>query len=394
LEITNFLKSFKMEKYNIFNLKNGRSLISLSFIFLVVSLFLFTFSLNFNSNIVYADELNETNETEIINFTYYEPTKKVINTGIKEGDNIFNSKSYYITLTGNEMNFDIDYELLEDGQISITLISPEISKYDNLAKIGEKTFYQEPIDDYNARVSNLTSKYGDINVSRKTFYVYDNIPIKDKKGAVKKLEKAKLIGSNYVYNYIFDSKEDSYLKIGENSVEVELSTDLVSYYKFDEISGTNAEDSHGTNDGTANNARVFTTEVDGIINTGADFTGGNDYIEIDSIPVGANDAKTISMWVKTPATLDSTTYGMISTRARSAPPQGFIFSFKGETTSTGRVSYAHTGEESILDSALTIATNTWYHLVVTTGTNGNGVKVYFNGNEVADGDTTAIEILE
>jgi hypothetical protein len=46
-----------------------------------------------------------------------------------------------------------------------------------------------------------------------------------------------------------------------------LETDLISWYKLDETSGINAEDSHGSNDGTANDARVFTTEVDGIINT-------------------------------------------------------------------------------------------------------------------------------
>ena len=41
-------------------------------------------------------------------------------------------------------------------------------------------------------------------------------------------------------------------------------TDLVSYWKLDETTGTSAADSHGSNTGTANNARVFTTEAAGI----------------------------------------------------------------------------------------------------------------------------------
>ncbi|MBA7658702.1 hypothetical protein ES703_66661 [subsurface metagenome] len=67
-----------------------------------------------------------------------------------------------------------------------------------------------------------------------------------------------------------------------------LIDDLVSYYKLDEIAGTNADDAHGANDGTATDARVFTSEITGIINTGADFTQGADHIDITGVTTGAS----------------------------------------------------------------------------------------------------------
>ena len=64
------------------------------------------------------------------------------------------------------------------------------------------------------------------------------------------------------------------------SASPSLIDDVVAYWKLDEISGTNAEDSHASYDGTATNTRVFTSEVTGIINTGADFSQGDDAIDI------------------------------------------------------------------------------------------------------------------
>ena len=51
-------------------------------------------------------------------------------------------------------------------------------------------------------------------------------------------------------------------------------TNLVSYYKLDETSGT-IVDAHGSNDGTNNGA---TYGVAGIVNTALDFDGVNDYV--------------------------------------------------------------------------------------------------------------------
>jgi hypothetical protein len=84
------------------------------------------------------------------------------------------------------------------------------------------------------------------------------------------------------------------------SVPTFPSTGLVSYYKFDETSGTTANDEVGTADGIVNNARVFTTEETGKINTCADFTGGEDYLYNMGLPFdfSVTGNYTINFWWK------------------------------------------------------------------------------------------------
>ena len=79
-----------------------------------------------------------------------------------------------------------------------------------------------------------------------------------------------------------------------------LTDNLISYYKMDETSGTTADDAMENNDGTANHARVFTSEESGIINTCADFTQDDDYINTG---ITAN-IKAFSFWVKVTGTED------------------------------------------------------------------------------------------
>ena len=76
-----------------------------------------------------------------------------------------------------------------------------------------------------------------------------------------------------------------------------LDTDLISYYKMDETSGTTAEDSHGSNDGTASTEDIFTSSVEGIINTGADFGSKSDSRYVDVGDIGVTDTISVSAWV-------------------------------------------------------------------------------------------------
>ena len=74
---------------------------------------------------------------------------------------------------------------------------------------------------------------------------------------------------------------------------------ITGYYKLDETSGTNAFDSTSNgNNGTANNARVFTsnTGTSGQINSGADFTQGNDKITLANNIVSPASSFTINIW--------------------------------------------------------------------------------------------------
>ena len=88
-----------------------------------------------------------------------------------------------------------------------------------------------------------------------------------------------------------------------------LTDNLVSYYKLDEITGTNADDAHASNDGTASNARVFTSEIAGIINTGAELQGDDTVVMDGTIntAIGSGDF-TVNLWVS--GTCDGATWIM------------------------------------------------------------------------------------
>jgi len=91
----------------------------------------------------------------------------------------------------------------------------------------------------------------------------------------------------------------------------DLNTDIVSYYKLDNNLFT---DSLGTNNGT----NYGTTNTSGIINDGRSFDGTNDYIDLGVFAdVKANDAKTVSMWVKGSAGSAAGYYGTVSDRPSS-----------------------------------------------------------------------------
>jgi len=165
-----------------------------------------------------------------------------------------------------------------------------------------------------------------------------------------------------------------------------LLTNLISYYKLDEFSGTVAYDSHGLNNGTANNARVFTTCETGIINTCADF-GGNtpgdeDYIEIpDSETFSASTRQmTWSFWYNengaTPA---------ISMLCKSDGANNQSWRINVLTAGTERYFYlelssdgtSYDGDSIYLVDGL--SDTTWYHVVLTFD---NGViKMYLDGVE-------------
>jgi hypothetical protein len=76
-----------------------------------------------------------------------------------------------------------------------------------------------------------------------------------------------------------------------------LKTNLISYYKFDETTGTTAIDSHSTKDGNLVNSIDIGQE--GFINTGYFLSGYNKYVSIPNTTLGNNDFA-ISFWTKNP----------------------------------------------------------------------------------------------
>jgi hypothetical protein len=155
-----------------------------------------------------------------------------------------------------------------------------------------------------------------------------------------------------------------------------LSTNLLAYYKLDETSGTTAEDSHGDNDGTANNARVFTAESGGILGTnGADFTQGNDTINVgSSFNFAYNSDFTISFWMKPTS---HSTYQFILSNIPASNTGLFVYGFdlfnsvpRFLTTLGGSANFVATGDNSI--------TSTSYHHVVGVYSN-KAMSIYVDG---------------
>ena len=70
---------------------------------------------------------------------------------------------------------------------------------------------------------------------------------------------------------------------------------MISYWKFDDVSGTTASDSVDTNDGTLVNGPVWTS---GQVGGALSFDGFDDYVTVPSNGLSSNPM-TISWWMNT-----------------------------------------------------------------------------------------------
>ena len=187
------------------------------------------------------------------------------------------------------------------------------------------------------------------------------------------------------------SDEDYYLYFdNENADEPSASdtygqynaydSNLIAYYPLDETSGTTASDrTENENDGTANNARVFTSEVAGIINTGADFTQGSDIIDFGLESFGNSlDLYSVSLWLKSGTKSSNEHFLSVLNDGATLAIQYFI-------TSSNNLDIYHRDEDGKRVRAdLDISSyldNTWFNLIIVTDWSSNSIKVYINNEE-------------
>lgn len=143
----------------------------------------------------------------------------------------------------------------------------------------------------------------------------------------------------------------------------------VAFYKME----NNADDSTGSNNGSASNVTFSTT--DALFDSySAVFNGSSSYISTGINFSTLTNTKSISMWIKSTGSSSVGFGGMDGSYGNNG-----LFAFD---ESGGNVAYIpkfggyHTGDAS------TVITNAWNHFVVTdTNVNGN-VKIYINGSEV------------
>jgi len=161
----------------------------------------------------------------------------------------------------------------------------------------------------------------------------------------------------------------------QSALAVDLSNGLVSYYKFNETSGTTASDSVGSNDGTANNARVFGT--DGKIGKGADFTQGDDSINwVDVFGIESSDLYSFSGWFK----IQGASSKQYLVKVGAGGGQSSII--RGYTgTSIEYYNGEGTGNRKTLIS--TPSTSVWYHVVIIK-TSSTNLNFYINDDYVTN----------
>lgn len=164
-----------------------------------------------------------------------------------------------------------------------------------------------------------------------------------------------------------------------------LLTDLISYYKLDETSGTNADDAHGTNDGTANNARVFTTEVAGKINTGADFTETGDNINVPFTALNNQNQYSFSFWIK-PNSAGGNNPRLLS-QWNGLDNRHFIIRLTDKTTGKYQTFEAFFfGDSTAQDWTYDFVDDNWYHIVINADASANEAELFVNG--VSQGTNT------
>lgn len=155
---------------------------------------------------------------------------------------------------------------------------------------------------------------------------------------------------------------------GRGVIPSTLLTNLVSVYKAE----NNANDSLGTNNGTAQGGLTYTTGKGGNAFT---MNGTNGYVELPNNSMNfAGSSFTISFWVYL-TDISSANYALVSNYANDGSNRGWIV---GSLTS-GKLYfgiYAPALQET--STSATISINTWYH-VTCVHTLSQPTKTYING---------------
>jgi len=165
-----------------------------------------------------------------------------------------------------------------------------------------------------------------------------------------------------------------------------LYSNLISYWKMDESSGT-IVDAHGSNDGTYNGALY---SQDGKINTAIGFDGNDDYIDIgDVLDMGTNDFS-ISAWVKSASLLpDNKENQVINKKSLSTDVyEGYFLCMPN-----GQFRFQIADGTNYL--ALTVGSvgeynnNNWHH-VIAVANRGTELRIYVDGVSVGNVTETTI----
>ena len=155
---------------------------------------------------------------------------------------------------------------------------------------------------------------------------------------------------------------------------------LVSYWKFDETSGSTAVDSHGSNDGTIGGATIDQT---GKINKAYSFDGTNDYVNIGTIDHSGN-VETVSFWFKTSNSDLATPLTDANNRRIlyfNNDESGRIqFLYQKSTGGGGSADGTRVG--GYYDMGSSLYDDDWHHLVYTVDGENGDINMWIDGDPV------------
>jgi hypothetical protein len=157
---------------------------------------------------------------------------------------------------------------------------------------------------------------------------------------------------------------------------------MVSYWQFDEGSGTTVYDTIGSNNGTIYGA-LWTSGISG---TALSFNGTNDYISVANDPSLNPDSITVEAWVNYSASPSS--YDTFIVNKTIGADQGYglgdgYYEATGEPLSWGNYSFtlATTDSYYSVDSGISVKVNEWVQVVGTYDDTTGIAKIFVNGQE-------------
>jgi hypothetical protein len=154
---------------------------------------------------------------------------------------------------------------------------------------------------------------------------------------------------------------------------------MISHWRFDEVSGTTAYDSAGSNDGTVYGAQWTTGHIDGALS----FDGINDYVDVGdkaNLDFGADDSFSISAWIRT------NTDSPIVYKRRCGGPGGVYYEGYGFQLWAEKL-YFHmedtTGRNAGIFANTIVADDQWHHVAAVRDTAEDKLYLYADGSSDA-----------
>ena len=192
---------------------------------------------------------------------------------------------------------------------------------------------------------------------------------------------------NIVIGLFTDTKYGDYVEFVPTIGDFQLSefasylvTDLISYYKLDDTSGTTSEDSTGFSN-MSEIGSSSTPNSMGILNKAWHFNQDSGKLVGDTnVGITGNDARTISAWVKMDAGATETILWGFGVASPSNTHWTMLLR-------PGRLYFSAWANDMNMESTTSsTTTETWYHVVVTH--NGTTTRVYLDGVSVGNKTTT------